>query len=61
MGCYKGRLIIPTALRREILEAIHAAHQGVSSRVDQSVFWPCITVDIINSRHLCGTCIREAP
>ena len=64
VACYKGRLIIPAILRKEILGAIHAAHQGVSSmnnRVEQSVFWPGITVDIVNSRHTCGTCIREAP
>ena len=62
--CYKGRLIIPATLRKEILGAIHAAHQGVSSmnnRVEQSVFWPGITVDIVNSRHTCGTCTRKAP
>ena len=62
--CYKGRLIIPTSLRKEMLAAIHSAHQGVTgmnNRVEQSVFWPGISVDIINSRHTCGTCIREAP
>ena len=51
MACYEGRLIIPTILRKEILEAIHAAHQGVSSmnrRVDQSVYWPDISTDLHN-------------
>ena len=56
--CYKGRLIIPTSLRKEMLAAIHSAHQGVTgmnNRVEQSVFWPGISVDIINSRHTCYT------
>ena len=55
--CYKGRLIIPVVLRQEVLDAIHAAHQGVSgmnNRVEQSVYWPGITVDL----HNCKTCIR---
>ena len=62
--CYKGRLIIPMVLRQEVLDVIHAAHQGVSgmnNRLDESVFWPSITTDVINSRHTCKTCIREAP
>ena len=64
VACYKGRLIIPATLKKEILGAIHATHQGVSimnNRVEQSVFWPGITVDIVNSRHTCGTCTRKAP
>jgi phage gp16-like protein len=35
--CYKDRVIIPTILRTKVLDAIHAAHQGVNgmvSRVD---------------------------
>ena len=62
--CYKGRLVVPSILRHEIMAAIHAAHQGVSgmnNRVAQSVFWPGITNEIINARHTCKTCIREAP
>ena len=62
--CFKGRLVIPPVLRQEVLDVIHAAHQGVSgmhNRVDQAVFWPGIHVDIQNSRHTCKTCIREAP
>jgi hypothetical protein len=62
--CYKGRLVIPATLRQEVLDAIHAAHQGVSgmnNRVDQAVYWPSITADLHNSRHNCKTCIREAP
>ena len=62
--CYKGRVVIPVSLRQLTLEVIHSAHQGVSSmnnRVEQAVFWPGMSTDIINTRSMCGTCIREAP
>ena len=62
--CYKDRIIIPTKLRPQVLETIHAAHQGVSgmiSRVEDTVFWPGICTDIIKTRGCCLTCIRDAP
>ena len=40
--CYKDRVIIPAALRDQVLDAIHTAHHGVSgmiSRVEDAVFW----------------------
>ena len=43
--CYKDRIIIPVKLRQQVLEIIHAVHQGVSgmiSRVEDTVFWPGI-------------------
>ena len=55
--CYKDRIIIPTELRPQVLETIHVAHQGVSnmmSREEDTVFWPGINTDIINTR---GGCI----
>ena len=57
-------MIVPVKLRMQVLETIHAAHQGVSgmiSRVEESVFWPGITTDIIKTRNTCLTCIKEAP
>ena len=62
--CYKDRLIIPVVLREEVLAGIHAAHQGVtgmSGRIDESIFWPGINIDIIKTRGSCKTCVREAP
>lgn len=61
---YKTRLVIPSKLRGEVLSAIHAAHQGVSgmtSRADQSVFWPGLSSDLLNTRHTCMGCNRIAP
>ena len=62
--CYKDRVVIPTGLRQQVLETIHAAHQGVSgmvSRVEDTVFWPGISTDIIRTRGSCLTCVKDAP
>ena len=63
--CYKDRAVIPKNLRQQdVLETIHAAHQGVSgmiSRVEDSVFWPGISQDIIKTRGGCLSCVRDAP
>ena len=62
--CYKDRIVVPIQLRQQILEAIHAAHQGVTgmfSRVEDTVFWPNITTDILRTRGACLTCARDAP
>ena len=62
--CYKDRAVIPTGLRPQVLDTIHAAHQGVSgmiSRVEDTVYWPGISSDIIRTRGSCLTCVRDAP
>ena len=61
---YKDRVVIPTSLRLEILNALHAAHQGVTSmisRAEVSVFWPGITPAITSHRAGCNHCNRIAP
>ena len=50
------RIIIPTALRKEVIHSLHSAHQGVSSmneRAKAGVYWPGITNDIKNIRDNC--------
>ena len=45
--------IIPFSLCKQILAALHAAHQGVGAmnqRTTDSVFWPRIPVNIIRTR-----------
>ena len=62
--CYRDRIVIPAALRGQVLAGIHAANQGVScmaGRIDNTVFWPGINPDILRTRGNCMTCIREAP
>jgi hypothetical protein len=53
------RIVIPPALRMPILNALHAAHQGVSvmrARAMDSVYWPDYTVDISRVRDQCAHC-----
>ena len=61
---YKDRIVIPPRLRKEVLLALHSAHQGIASmtaRSNISVFWPGITAQIANLRERCLECNRIAP
>ena len=61
---YQDRAVIPSSLRRTILEGLHSAHQGVSSmqsRAQSIVFWPGMTLDIQETRSKCRECNRNAP
>ena len=49
VSLFKDRIVIPTAIRPRILEALHRAHQrttGMSLRTSDSVWWPGMTTDI---------------
>jgi hypothetical protein len=62
--CYNDRVIIAAALRDQVLDAIPAAHQGVSGiviRVEDAIFWPGITPDIMRTSGSCMACVRDAP
>ena len=61
---YNERIVIPPSLCSDVLESLHAAHQGVSSmvsRAEHSVFWPGITPAITDLRNRCNDCNRMAP
>ena len=61
---YGNRLVIPASLRKEVLECLHAAHQGVAgmkARDAACVYWPGISADISNRRIQCRTCNTIAP
>ena len=61
---YNDRVVVPPALRPNVLSTLHAAHQGVSgmiARAESSVFWPGITTDIKTMRDRCSHCNRIAP
>ena len=61
---YKDRILVPQSLREEVLQTLHAAHQGTAamqSRAEASVFWPGITRDIAKTRDNCKECCRVAP
>ena len=61
---YKDRVAIPRRLRREILEGLHAGHQGVVSmwaRAANCVFWPGIDRAIQDTRNRYRTCDYITP
>ena len=57
------KIVIPASLREQVLDALHAAHQGVGAmcqRAADTVFWPGITADITKKREECSHCHRIA-
>ena len=61
---FRRRIVIPRALRPEVLQSLHSAHQGVTGmneRVKTEVYWPGITRDIQKTRDNCMDCNRTAP
>ena len=58
--CYRDRIVVPEALQTKVLIGIHAAHQevlGMAERIGETVFWPGINPDIIQTRGGCMTCL----
>ena len=58
------RTIIPKKLRKEVLDTLHAAHQGTSSMVSRAidtVYWPGFVGDIEKKRASCNTCDKISP
>ena len=57
----KDRVVITPSLRKDVLTALHSAHQGMSSmtsRAKASVFWPGITPAIADLQNGCNHCNR---
>ena len=53
------RLLIPSTLRRKVLEQIHDGHLGIEKcmlKARDSVFWPGISNDIHETVEKCGIC-----
>ena len=58
-GC---RIVIPTALRRDILEKLHTGHQGIvkcRERARQSVWWPGLSTQLLQKVKDCSICCKE--
>ena len=54
-----ARLLIPSTLRRKVLEQIHEGHLGIEKcmlKARDSVFWPGISNDICVTVEKCGIC-----
>ena len=61
---YKQRIVVPKALRAEVLEALHSAHQGVAgmkARAEVTVYWPGMSAAIVQRRDHCRTCNTHSP
>ena len=53
-GC---RLVIPSSMRRRVLQELHDRHQGIertNARARQTVYWPSINNDIMNTVRSCA-------
>ena len=58
------RPIIPSPLRRSVMEHLHAGHQGATAmfeRASSSLYWPNFRQDLINHTARCTTCSRYQP
>ena len=56
------RIIIPSALRLQVLDQIHTGHQGITKcrqRARQSVWWPGISAHLQAHVENCQTCARQ--
>jgi hypothetical protein len=61
---YGDRVVVPRALRGEVLATLHAGHQGVTSMLARgmsSVWWPGMKEDVLGVRRACGECDSNAP
>ena len=59
-----NRIVIPSSMRDQILQAIHLGHQGENKcilRARESVFWPGISADIRQMVKDCDLCNKHQP
>ena len=59
---YRDRLVIPTSMRENILERLHAGHQGVvktRALAKTSVWWPGLSKQINELVERCPECAKE--
>ena len=58
------RIVIDRSLRQQVLNNLHAAHQGttgMTARANQTVYWPEMNASIRNHRSMCQSCYQIAP
>ena len=58
------RLVVPSCLRRDMLNILHSGHQGVTgmqARARDAIYWPGMDSDIAKKRQNCSLCDNIAP
>ena len=58
-----NRIVIPSALRLEMLDRIHTGHQGISKsreQARQSIWWPGLSRQLEETVKNCATCCKYA-
>ena len=62
---FKGRkMLVPSTLRPQVLEGLHAANQGVTGMLANArdrFFWPGLDASVRNMRLQCRQCNEQAP
>ena len=61
---YDERIVIPRAMRLDILDCIHQGHQGITkcrARARTSVWWPGLSTMIEQMVSKCVTCAKDRP
>ena len=56
-----SKLLIPSSLRLDTLDKIHASHQGIRKcreRARKSVWWPGLSKQIEDMVTICPTCCK---
>ena len=57
-------VIIPSALRLEVLDKIHTGHQGIQKcleRAKDGVWWPGLSKQLEDLVRECTTCAQKSP
>lgn len=61
---YRQRIIVPAALRKSVLKCLYDSHRGVEATkrlAQQTIFWPGINADIVNTVRACDACQTLLP
>ena len=61
---YVQRLVIPVALRPQVIEQLHSGHLGITkccARAQQSVWWPGLSTQLADHVSKCQACVRGKP
>ena len=59
-----SRIVIPTSMRADILDRIHAGHLGIQKcreRANSSVWWPGLSREIVDKVQACTYCEQRKP